>query len=59
MSQATAPPMKVTVMTAIQADLGMPRHSPGGVKMASVRQYSQKPIMNRANRAPASNMAEA
>ena len=46
-------------MTTIQADLGMPRHSAAGVNMASVRQYSQKPIMNRAKRAPDSNMAEA
>ena len=59
MSHAMAPPMKVRVMTAIQAGLGMLRNSLAGVKMASVRQYSQKPIMNRANRAPDSNMAEA
>ena len=59
MSQAMAPPMKVRVMTTIQAVLGMPRHSAAGVSMASVRQYSQKPIMNRAKRAPDSNMAEA
>jgi hypothetical protein len=39
--------------------LGMPRNSLAGVKMASVSQYSQKPIMKRANRAPDSNMAEA
>ena len=54
-----APPMKVRVMTTIQAVLGMPRHSAAGVSMASVRQYSQKPIMNRAKRAPDSNMAAA
>jgi hypothetical protein len=38
MSQAIAPPMNVTVMTTIQAGLGMPRHSEAGVSMASVRQ---------------------
>ena len=38
MSQATAPPMNVTAMTAIQAGLDMPRHSSAGVNMASVRQ---------------------
>jgi hypothetical protein len=59
MSQAMAPPMNVTLMTAIQAGLDMPRHSAAGVNMASVRQYSQKPIMNRAKRAPDSNMADA
>src|SRR6185437_8811544 len=59
MSHATAPPMKVRAMTANQAGLGMPRNSLAGVKMASVRQYSQKPIMKRASRAPDSNMAEA
>src|SRR4029079_13803941 len=57
MSHATAPPMKVRAMTPIQAGLGMPRNSLAGVRMASVRQYSQKPIMKRANRAPDSNMA--
>jgi hypothetical protein len=38
MSQAMAPPMNVTLMTAIQAGLDMPRHSAAGVNMASVRQ---------------------
>ena len=33
-----APPMNVMVMTTIQADLDMPRHSEAGVRMASVRQ---------------------
>jgi hypothetical protein len=51
--------MNVAAITAIQAGLGIPRHSPAGVSIASVRQYSQRPPRNRANRALASNMAEA
>ena len=59
MSHAIAPPMNVTAMMTIHAGLGTPRHSEAGVNMASVRQYSQKPVMKRANSAPDSNMAEA
>ena len=33
-----APPMNVTMMTTIQAGLGMLRNSEAGVSMASVRQ---------------------
>jgi hypothetical protein len=58
-SHATAPPMNVAAMTAIHVGLRRPLHSAAGVSTASVRQYSQKPIMNKANRAPDSNMAEA
>jgi hypothetical protein len=58
MSQATAPAMNVTEMTATQVCFLSPRQSAAGVKMASVRQYTQKPVMNSAKRAPDSNMAE-
>ena len=54
-----APPTNVTAMMTIHAGLDTPRHSEAGVNMASVRQYSQKPVMKRANSAPDSNMAEA
>jgi hypothetical protein len=51
--------MNVTLMIAIQTCLRNPGKAEAGVRVASVRQYSQQPARKRTNRTPDRNMAKA